>query len=213
MSVFFLAPQGYTQTYAHEGVGRLLNAVGYFVEFSDDDSAPAFVLGQNHFWRWRLKQILQPSESLQIFTTTTSSAWLQKLASPQTPNSVLAENIVTLIVMPERAASDNGSALAPAYGYDSRDTSNRLTLHQLPPRVHLALVTMDTVSAERLANQNGSNAPLLVPANLFQSASTAQLSADLSALDSILTAQKIEHRIYQRDVLLTSAAWSNTPLP
>ena len=37
--VFFLAPNGYTQTYAHAGMERLLNAMGYYVEFGDDDAA------------------------------------------------------------------------------------------------------------------------------------------------------------------------------
>jgi len=214
-AVFFLAPQGYTQTYAHEGMGRLLNALGYFVEFGDDQSAPAFVLGQNHFWRWRLKQLLQPSESLGIFAAPniSSSAWLQTIEPPQVVNSVLAENIVTLIMMPERAANDNGPALAPNFSYDSRDASNRLTLHQLPARVCLALVAMDAASAERLARLNGSTPPQLVPTGLFQNATQAQLTADLATLDASLTAQKIEHRIYRRDILLTSAAWSNTPSP
>ena len=43
--VFFLAPNGYTQTYAHAGMERLLNAMGYFVEFGDDETAPGFVPG------------------------------------------------------------------------------------------------------------------------------------------------------------------------
>src|SRR5450631_3000656 len=37
-AVFFLAPAGYSQTYVHTGMERLLNAMGYFVEFGDDDS-------------------------------------------------------------------------------------------------------------------------------------------------------------------------------
>jgi uncharacterized protein (TIGR02599 family) len=83
--VFFLAPTGYTQTDAHTGMERLLNAMGYFVEFGDNDSAPGFILPQTHCWRWRLKEILQPSESLQIFATTTSSAWIQQLSRPARP--------------------------------------------------------------------------------------------------------------------------------
>ena len=61
--VFFLAPQGYTQTYAHTGMERLLNTMGYLVEFGDDDAAPGFILPQTHWWRWRLKQVLQPGFS------------------------------------------------------------------------------------------------------------------------------------------------------
>jgi uncharacterized protein (TIGR02599 family) len=209
--VFFLAPNGYTQTYAHLGMERLLNAMGYFVEFSDDSSAPGFVLLQTHSWRWRLKQIVQPAESLQIFATTTSSAWIQQLAPQGVFIPVMAENIVTLLVLPERAANDSGPALSPAFSYDSRDTTNRLTLNQLPPRVRVVLVAIDPTSATRLAAQDGSNPPQLIPATLFQQ--SAQLTADLATLDNSLSAQQIGHRIYQREILLPSSNWSNTPSP
>ena len=210
-AVFFLAPEGYTQTYAHTGMTHLLNAMGYFVEFGDDGTAPGFILPQTHYWRWRLKQIFQPSESLQIFASATSSAWIQQLVPAGTALPVLAENVVTLVVLPERAANDNGSALAPAFGYDSRNTGNLLTLHQLPPRLRLVLVAMDQSSAQRLAGQNGSNPPQLVSSTLFQQAT--QLDADISTLDTSLTAQKIGHRIFQREIQLTASAWSDTPSP
>jgi uncharacterized protein (TIGR02599 family) len=209
--VFFLAPNGYTQTYAHQGMQHLLNAIGYLVEFGDDTAAPGFLALQTHNWRWRLKQILQPAESLQIFATGTSAAWLQQIVPTGAPLPVLAENVVTLIVLPEQAANDSGPALAPAFSYDSRDTTNRLTLHQLPARLRLVLVAMDQASAVRLAGQNGSNPPQLVSASLFQQAS--QLDADLATLDNSLTAQKIGHRIYQRVILLPSSNWSDTPSP
>ena len=209
--VFFLAPNGYTQTHVHEGMEHLLNAMGYFVEFGDDDSAPAFVLLQTHRWRWRLKQILQPAESLQIFTNNISSAWLQQVVPAGAFLPVLADNVIALIVLPKRAADDSGAALAPAFSYDSRDTSNLLTLHQLPPRVRLVLVAIDSISAQRLADQNGANPPQFVSSILFQQA--GQLDSDLTSLDNSLTAQKIGHRIFQREILLTSSSWSNRPSP
>jgi uncharacterized protein (TIGR02599 family) len=208
-AVFFLAPNGYTQTYAHTGVARLLNAMGYLVEFGDDNTAPAFTL--THTWRWRLKQVLQPAESLQIYANPASSAWIQQLVPTGAALPVLAENVITLIVLPERAASDTGPALSPAYSYDSRDTTNPLTLHQVPPRLRLALAVIDPTTAQRLAAQNGSNPPRLVPATLFQQSS--QLDADLAALDASLTAQGINHRIFQRVIELPSSAWSNTNTP
>jgi uncharacterized protein (TIGR02599 family) len=208
-SVFFLAPNGYTQTDAHLGLESLLNAMGYFVEFGDDTTAPGFILPRTHSWRWRLKQVLQPAESLQIFAQTTSANWIQPLVPVSVSVPVLAENVVTLLVLPERAANDTGAAIAPLFSYDSRDTTNLLTLHQLPPRVRVVLVAMDETSALLLANQNGANAPLLVPATLFQQA--AQIDTNLASLDTMLTAEKIGHRIFQREILLPSSNWSNTP--
>lgn len=214
--VLFLAPQGYTQTYAHTNMGLLLNAIGYFVEFGNDDTAPAFVLTSAPCWRWRLKQVRQPAESLQIFTFTASSpwnlsAWIQQVVPSGAPVPVLAENIVTLIILPERAANDSGTALAADFRYDSRDAGNSLTLHQLPPRLRVVLVAMDAASAQLLASQYSSKPPPLVGADLFQQA--ARLDADLAVLDNSLTAQKIGHRIFQREISLPSSAWSNTPSP
>ena len=210
-AVFFLEPAGYTQTDAHAGLEHLLNAIGYFVEFGDDDTTPSFIVSFAHAYRWRLKQVTQPAESLQIYAKGTTSPWIQSLTQTGAPVTALAQNVVALIVLPERDASDTGAALAPTFSYDSRDTTNRLTLHQLPPRVRIALVAIDPTSATRLAAQNGSAAPALVAATLFQQA--AQLDADLATLDTALTAQKIGHRILQREISLRSAAWSNTPSP
>lgn len=207
--IFFVEPQGYTQTYAHTGMERLLNAMGYFVEFSNDESTPTFVLPATPCWRWRLKQVRQPAESLQIFTIASSADWIQQAAPNGTAIPVLAENVVTLMVLPERAASDSGAALSSDFRYDSRDAGNALTRHQLPPRLRLALMAIDEVSAQLLANQNGSNPPALVPSGLFQQAS--QLDADLASLESTLTARKIGHRLFQREISLPASAWTNTP--
>jgi len=208
-SVFFLMRQGYTQTDRHLGMEHLLNALGYFVEFGDQNPAPAFILSPVHRWRWRLKAVIQPAESLQIYSLPTSAAWVQQAVQTGAPTSILATNIIALVILPERAANDTGAALAPTYQYDSRDSSNPLTRNQLPPRLRVALVAIDEISAQILASQNGSQPPALVPGNLF--ATAAQFDADLTTLDTQLTTQKITHRIFERDLSLPAAAWSNTP--
>jgi len=206
-AVFFLTPHGYTQTYAHGGMEHLLNALGYFVEFGDDTS-PVF-FSNNHCWRWRLKQIVQPAESLQIFAPLPSAiAWIQEMVQPGTIAPVLAENIATLIVLPERAANDPGIPLSFDFHYDSQDANQPLTRHQLPPRVRLILVAVDSISAQQLAAKYGSNPPPLIPNGLFHEAD--RLDTDLASLDSTLTAQKINHRIFQRHILLPSSVWSET---
>lgn len=208
--VFFLAPHGYTQTYAHQGMDHLLDALGYFVEFSDADEAPAF-FSSHHAWRWRLKQIAQPAESLGIFAAgpSSSTAWIQQAVQPGAITPVLGENIVTLLALPERAADDPGATLSPDFRYDSRDAGSPLTHNQLPPRVRLILVAIDATSAEQLALKYGSKPPPLVPGTLFQNAE--KLDTDLATLDAMLTAQKVGHRVFQRDLSLSSAAWSETP--
>jgi uncharacterized protein (TIGR02599 family) len=204
--VFFLAPAGYTQTEAHLGLERLLNALGYFVEFGDESDAPSFLSPGVHRWRWRLKEIVQPAESVQIYTQTASLAWVQSVL--QAPVSVLAENVIALVILPERAANDAGASLAPAYAYDSRNTGDATTLYQLPSRMRLALAVIDEASAKILAGQSGAQAPSLVPANLFLDSS--KMDADLATLDAALTARKINHRILERTILLPAAAWTNS---
>jgi uncharacterized protein (TIGR02599 family) len=206
-AVFFVVPHGYTQTYAHDGMEHLLNALGYFVEFGDDDIGPSF-LSSTHCWRWRLKQVLQPAESLQIFAAAPSMAWIQETVQAGAVPPILAENIVTLIVLPERMANDSGTPLSPDFGYDSQDAGNPLTRNQLPPRMRLVLVAIDETSAQRLAAQYGANPPPVVPGGLFREAD--HLDDDLASLDSALTAQKTRHRILQRHILLPSSAWSES---
>lgn len=208
-SVFFVAPQGYTQTDARAGLEHLLNALGYFVDFGDETDIPAFILPGTHRWRWRLKEILQPTEALGIYAAPTSMAWIQPLVQMNAATPVLAENVIALIVLPERSTGDSGAALAPGFSYDSRDASSPVTRHQLPPRIRLVLVAIDEASAQILASQNGSQPPSLVPANLFTEA--AQLDADLASLDAALTGQRIRHRILQREIVLPAAAWTNVP--
>ncbi|MCE0483667.1 MAG: prepilin-type N-terminal cleavage/methylation domain-containing protein [Methylacidiphilales bacterium] len=200
-SVFFLAPQGYSETEGHAGAEELLNAFGYFVEFGDEDDLPSFIPSIN-CWRWRLKEIRQPAESLQVFALTSSASWIQELIPSSTALPVEAENVIALVVLPERSANDAGPALAPDFRYDSRDTSNPLTLHQLPPRINLALMAIDEPSARILAQRYGSTAPPLVSPALFQQASPTQLASDLASLDQSLTAQKINHRLFQREIML-----------
>jgi len=183
--------------------------MGYFIEFGNDVETPSFLPSNAQRWRWRLKEIRQPSESLQIFNLTSSSAWIQQLVSSQATTPVLADNVIALIFVPERTPTGMGSPLSSDFHYDSRDSTSPLTRNQLPVRLRVALVVMDEPSAQILAAQNGTNPPTVVSPDLFQKAE--QLDTDLTILDGTLTSQKIRHRLFQREILLTSAVWSNTP--
>jgi uncharacterized protein (TIGR02599 family) len=207
-AVFFAEPAGQTQLYAQSGLDRLFNALGYFVEFGGDTNAPSFFTGAARE-RWRLKQVVPPSESLQIFASTTSAPWISQLTGSGATPSILAENVIALLILPERAATETGAPIAPAYAYDSRDATNPLTLAQLPPRVRVVLAAIDEISAQKLAAVDGTTAPALVSENLFQD--STKIDADVAALDASLTAAKINHRIFQRDLAITTSAWSNTP--
>ena len=110
---------------------------------------------------------------------------------------------------PELNPSD--ATLAPDYRYDSRDAGNSLTRAQLPPCVRLVLAAIDETSAVRLAALDGPAPPVLIPSGSFQDAS--RIDSDIAALDASLTTAKIGHRIFQRDIQIATAAWSNGPAP
>jgi uncharacterized protein (TIGR02599 family) len=208
MSVFFAAPCGQTQTMAQAGMNHLFNALGYFVEFGGDDDAPGFFAGPSRS-RWRLKQVVQPTESLQVFATSSSPAWIQQLAGTTATTAILAENVVALVVLPERNSSD--ATLAPDYRYDSRDAGNPLTPEQLPPCLRVVLAAIDEASALRLAAAAGTAPPALIPPGSFQDA--ARIDPDIAGLDAALTTAKIGHRIFQRDIQVATASWSNAAAP
>ena len=134
-----------------------------------------------------------------------SSAWIGQLTATDAPTAAMVDNVVTLLIRPDRAAQDNGTPLAADYWYDSRDANRPLTQHQLPSRLFLAMVAIDEASATILANQNGTASPSVV--------STDPAKVDLEALDQELTGRKIAHRIYQREISIRSAAWSERATP
>ncbi len=203
-SVFFTAPEGQTQLDTQHGLNHLLNAEGYLVEFGGDTNVPSFFTGLSR-QRWRLKEVAQPSEALQVFASTTSAPWIAQVAGPTATPAILAENVIALVLVPEKAPAQPIGGFA----YDSRNPSVPATFAQLPPFVHVVLAAIDEPSAQRLAAQNGAAAPMLVPGSLFQDAT--QVSADAATLDNTLTAAGIKHRLFQRDVIIASSAWSNTP--
>ena len=203
--VFFVEPGGETVTNAQDGLNHLFNARGFFVEFGPDTDAPSFFLGTPRL-RWRLKEIAQPSESLQVFGSTSSAPWVSQLTGPGTTTDVLAENVIALVILPEPAANDGSGVFRATFAYDSRDTGNALTFAQLPPRVHVVLAAIDEASAGRAAAQNGTTAPTLVPPRLFQD--PTQLDSDLATLDISLTAARVRHRFFQRDLDLLASSWS-----
>jgi uncharacterized protein (TIGR02599 family) len=202
--VFFTAPAGQTQVDAQDGLNRLLNAEGYFVEFGGDSNVPSFFTGLSR-QRWRLKEVVQPSEALQVFASTTSAPWIAQLTGSNVTPSILAENVIALVIVPEKAAAQPIANFA----YDSRAAAGTVTFAQLPPLAHVVLVAIDEPSAQRLAGQDGTAAPALVSGTLFQDAT--QVSTDVTTLDASLTAARIEHRIFQRDVVMASSAWVNAP--
>lgn len=211
--VFFQTPAGYSGAASLEGMDTLLNACGYYVTFTPEPSRPAFLDGLPNSpparQRYRLMQLLQPSQELAVYAGASGDQWLTgALAASPAPVRQIAENIVALVVLPRRADNDLGAPLAPEFEYDSRaglSNPQAVTQHQLPPLVDIVMVAIDEPSAKRL--ENGSSAPDLGLGSLFQSA--ANLDADLQALEATLNERRITCRIFRTTVALRNSKFSS----
>jgi uncharacterized protein (TIGR02599 family) len=229
-AVFFAVPNGYTNNSAtFSGLDSLLNTWGYYVEWNDDLSVPAFLTPQRPRLRYRLMEFQQPSEQISVFAHTqansayTGKDWfLDAFKNQPVPSRVLAENIVALIIQPKLASADEkqlrdsgvigggvppGTALAPNYLYDSTLGSNVPALnsrHQLPPVLSVTLVAVDERELARLPN---SELPLQTDlASRFRKA--GDHAADLAWLTETLRAQGVVCRVFSTELRINAAKWS-----
>jgi len=194
-SVFFQTPMGYTSGSNYGTNGSLLNACGFFVAYTSDASERPAALAQAEggrvkgHYRFRLFRMLQPAESLKVYTDTDPSKqklWfqmpLQSSASDSSSaqqNGIhpLADNVLALIIWPRFSPAQETPAspiLAPSYNYDSRNpwtagtqagwsanTSQPAQMHQLPPLLDVTMVAIDESSANRLLEGKTTSAEAL----------------------------------------------------
>lgn len=219
-AIFFVAPTGETTQPSSaadpdfQGLNKLLNAVGYYIEFNDDKrERPAFLSSTPGTlrYRYRLMQITQPAENLAIYNPTASSnAWFN-VAIANGNARPIAENIIALIIQPKRSMADV-PALAADYAYDSRttNTSRLVQRHQLPPLVQITMVALDESSAVQIAAQSGTAAPSIIPAASFTNANgvTETANPDLDNLINYLNTHRYTYRVFTSNVLIKGAKWS-----
>lgn len=222
-SIFFQTPLSYTQIASSSGLSSLLNAVGFYIEFNNDSAErPPFFNPTTSRWRYRLMQLVQPTEKLSIYKdiSAPSHAWFTDAisATPQ-PARVLAENIIACVICPRMAEDGTTvSSLTTNYEYDSNialaapsiswtSGSQPVSMNQLPPTVRVVLIALDERSMTRL--QGSSSMPPDLGFNynnVFQT--SANLEADLATVSAALTAKKLNFRIFQTDVAIRGAKWS-----
>lgn len=192
-AVFFQAPQGYSAPLVTgtskpkiaPNLSSLLNTSGYYIDYaSDKNDRPNFLKTATggsvpaERWRFRLMELKEPTESLQIYFNGTTTAKIRtwfldpvtKSATIPLPTNVplstrmLAENVIALVLLPHRSPNDvlpttagAPQQLAPQYIYDSRayistpsDVLSTLWRNQLPPLIQVTMVVVDEKSAARL---------------------------------------------------------------
>ncbi|MEI6323612.1 MAG: Verru_Chthon cassette protein C [bacterium] len=234
MSVFFQAPNGFTTNTGNALLQNALNTWGYFIEYaSDANNRPSF-LSPNPRNRYRLMELMEPTESLSIYNYTSANraytnidwignSMMQSYASR--PAHVLAENVIALILLPKLSPADinkwnalgsnyTTASLAPTYVYNSATNLNatvpidpNLNSHnQLPPVVQVTLIAVDEQSVIRFptAVQNITN----TYAGLFTDAT--QFTNDLGTVTSALNNAKINYRVFTTDVMIKGAKWSGS---
>jgi uncharacterized protein (TIGR02599 family) len=151
-AIFFQSPYGYSDLADQSSTGdltrlsRALNNVGFQIKYGLPDSRtlPAWVqtLFGSKTYRFQLLEYVQPTESIQTYTSTQSGSYsLNWLASwlggtPAPRPRVLAEDVLLLLLRPRLSPDDEsslasqtganydatliGTILSPNYCYDSR---------------------------------------------------------------------------------------------
>ncbi len=220
-AVFFTAPLGFSNDDEYREFSGLLNAWGYYLEFSDGSRfQPPFVSEFGSTWqprhRFRLIEYRQPSEELSIYRQPPgSNEWF----SNREPLfcRVVAENIIAMVIQPLESRADverrnqtfGGNAtvtsIAPNYSYDSANPSlPPSSRHQLPPLVRVTLVALDEGAAARL--EDGATQPVLVEPGWFTNA--ANYESDLAQLEQSLRDQRLGYRVFSSTVALRAAKWT-----
>ena len=221
-AVFFQAPFGFSSNATtFGGMESMVNTWGYFIEFGSDSGlrpTPVNTAGVPEKYRFRLYEMMEPSESLSLYKYTgnstasktyTGRTWFtDALDQPNRSSRVLAENIVALIFRPlEPAAPPNTDPIDLTkdtnFTYDTAGSVANIR-NQLPPYIEVTMVAIDEVSARRL--ENGSAPPDLGLTGLFQS--TSSYDTNLETLRTSLADKKINYRIFTANVSIQGAKWS-----
>lgn len=269
-AIFFQAPLGVVNATSSLGkLNKLLNSVGFFVEFSDDSSIwPSFIqnLIQKKRYRYRLMQWAQPAEYFNVYQCTANAlsgsgtplSWFgsnylpapgESASGKQTQARMLAENVIVLFILPKLSPNDEdylddgtinssqtGGRLAPNYCYDSRSWVKNyngavsttaifghsgpslitLMRNQLPPLLDVAMITIDSKDADRLALKYGSQPPpeLAIPSNTFHlrggSNASDYFDNDLKTYEQQLVDARISYRIFRSTIQIEGAKWSSS---
>jgi len=227
-SAFFFAPLGFTDNNAsYRDLPNLLNPVGYYVEFADDNAdRPAFLnaAGLPARYRYRLVEIVQPAQGFKgypaLSDTTTSNDidWITGAngLKPSTYKHTLAENVIAFVVRPEVAEKDATAAgltkgwnLTDGYSYNSRagrsGPKDMMQFSQMPPLLRIAMVTVDESAAKRLTTGNTPPA-IFSTTGLF--VDPDNLDTDIKTLEDRLAANGIQFHTFNSVVSLRAAKWS-----
>jgi len=208
-SVFFAAPEAISADSSVDQTQGLLNAIGYFVQYGNDDAYRPSIISKQRY-RYRLMQAIQPTENLMVFNDATN-AWTTGVRTSAWP---LAENVIALIVWPRLNLIEDpsGQKVSSNYEYDSRtlassDVSFPIQYAQAPPVVQLTMVAIDESSAIRL--DSGAAEPAVIGAALAgKFTHVTDYQSDLDSLQKVLSKAHVNFRILNTFITLRESKWS-----
>ncbi|HSI83815.1 MAG: Verru_Chthon cassette protein C [Candidatus Methylacidiphilales bacterium] len=224
-AVFFQAPLGNTDLPAKYGrLDSLLCVCGFYIQYAQEAGRPTFLEAMpsvpTKAWRFRLMQLVQPTESFPVYSNTTGNGWIKNMMTAPAAGTwvhEIADNVVALVIMPVDP-TPAATSIAPNFDYDTRingaiPAQMPGTLAQLPPVVEVVMVVIDEKSLLKLGNP--ATPPNFGQATLFKSA--AMLEADLATLQANLNASpgnaagnriSLESRVFRTRVALRGAKWT-----
>lgn len=237
-AIFFQAPLGFVNPDQDPGapaglnlLPNLLNTWGFYIEFADDSQyRPSFIQSTARY-RFRLMEMMEPSESLTVYQYTsgltasgsaanlsyTARTWFTvPLGSAAVPRRAIAENVVALVLLPKLSKSDEkaygytDASLAPAYSYDStagESDPNLNSKNQLPPVVQLTMVVVDEASYQRFQGSSTAMPDLgFIKLPLFVDAT--KYSGDLQLFESNLQSKSLTYHVFSTNISIKAAKWS-----
>jgi len=219
-AIFLQAPLGLADSASLQTVNGTLCNTGFYLAFDEDPDQPD-IPQKSRFpkrFRFRLMQLLMPTESVNVYDYTVKTitadgttlpvsndsqnnrGWFSNAVGAKTFSRTLAENVVALVILP----IINGQPAA-SYLYDTRNPDTPSNLHQLPQALKVVMVVIDEQSALRL--ENGEEPPSLIPAGLFES--PANFDADFIELERSLAmfAPKVSFQVFVSDIPIQTAPW------
>ncbi|MEZ0298834.1 MAG: Verru_Chthon cassette protein C [Candidatus Methylacidiphilales bacterium] len=203
-AIFFQAPVGKTDTSSLSGMTSLVNTVGYYIEAcSDADLRPPTIAATTASVRFRLFEMVEPSESLTIYSKTSENAgyngkeWITVPLAIKSNSHLLATNIVAFMLQAEY--TDAAGVLKTSFTYDSSPAVGTLNqpieANNLPPSVRVTMIAIDD-AAGRMIQDRGLVLPSAVDAT------------SLAQLEQVLVAERLSYRKFQTSVKIGAAKWS-----
>ncbi len=200
-AVFFQAPTAETMSDTLTGLNSLLNTVGYFiVKGSDQGLLPPTVTATKN--RYRLYELVEPTENLTIYTNTSGNAsyqgtnWCAVPLANSNFSHRLADNIVALVFQ-AIYPNTNGVWLTNVT-YSSAPRGNATQSpeeNNLPPRVKINMIAVDEVAAQRIVDAN-------------VSLTSAVNTNDLATLEQQLIDNRLNYRKFESVISIGPAKWS-----